>query len=66
MSGQIKKMIDRIIEERARGNAILINTTRTKLTLKGINPDQFGTASPDNPEVIAKLQKLAQELNVKF
>lgn len=66
MPGQIKSMVDRIIMERAKGDPILINTTKTKLMLKGINPDKYNASSPDDPAVIAKLQKLAQELNVKL
>ena len=64
MPGQIKAMIDKIISERAKGNATLINTTKTKLLLKGINPDKFGSGSPDDPVILGKLQTLARELNV--
>jgi hypothetical protein len=66
MPGRIKVMIEKIIMERAKGNTVLINTTKTKLLLKGINPDKFGAESPDDPAVIAKLQTLAQELNVQL
>jgi hypothetical protein len=34
--------------------------------LKGINPDKYNVASPDDPIIINKLHQLAQELNVKF
>jgi hypothetical protein len=64
MAGMIKVMIDRLIAERARGNAVLVATTQTKLLLKGINPASFGPASPDDPAVVGKLRALAQELNV--
>jgi hypothetical protein len=66
MPGRIKVMIEKIVMERAKGNVVLINTTKTKLLLKGINPDKYGADSPDDPAVIAKLQMLAQELNVKL
>jgi hypothetical protein len=66
MPGRIKIMIEKIIMERAKGNIVLINTTRTKLMLKGMNPDKFSVESPDDPAVIAKLQILAQELNVRL
>ena len=65
MSGQIKKMIDRIIEEKAHGNQTLINITRTKLILKGISTDKFDRYSEDNREIIAKLRDVAGELGVK-
>jgi len=34
MAGQIKVMIDQIIENRSKGNALLVSTTQTKLILK--------------------------------
>lgn len=64
MPGQIKSIIDRIIEQRSKGNATLANTTRTKLLLKGIDPSKFTSGSPDDPDVIARLRTLANELNV--
>lgn len=64
MPGQIKAMIDKIITERAHGNPTLANTTRTKLLLKGIDPEKFGAGSADDPVIVEKLRKLAQELSV--
>ena len=64
MPGQIKTMIDKIIAKRAQGNETLINTTKTKLILKGIDPDKFGSGSPDDPVIVGKLKTLAQELNL--
>jgi len=64
MPGKIKTMIDKIVTERAKGNATLVATTRTKLVLKGIDPDKFGSTSPDDPAVMGKLQTLASELNI--
>lgn len=64
MPGRIKIMIDKIIEQRSKGNPILVNTTRTKLVLKGIDPGKFNSGSPDDPVIIAKLRTLADELSV--
>jgi isopentenyl diphosphate isomerase/L-lactate dehydrogenase-like FMN-dependent dehydrogenase len=64
MAGQIIKMINKIIAQRAQGNPTIESTTRTKLVLKGINPAKFNATSPDDPEVIKKLQNLAAELGV--
>jgi hypothetical protein len=64
MPGRIKAMIDKIVAERSKGNPTLVATTRTKLLLKGIDPAKFTTTSPDDSEVIAKIQSLAKELNV--
>ena len=64
MAGQIHALIERIVSERAKGDPALVSTTKTKLILKGINPDKFGPTSPDDPAVIAKLQTVAAELGV--
>jgi hypothetical protein len=64
MAGQVHAMIDRIIAERSRGNATLATTTRTKLILKGIDPDKWSAASPDEPAVVARVRQVAAELNV--
>ncbi len=64
MPGQIKTMIDKIIAQRSKGNVVLVNTTKTKLLLKGIDPDKFGAASPDDAAIIARLQTLANEFSV--
>jgi hypothetical protein len=64
MAGQAKVMIDRIIEERSKGNALLASTTHTKLILKGIDPSRYDATTPDDPQVIARLRQLAAEFNV--
>lgn len=64
MAGQIKEMIDRIVSQRSNGNSILVNTTKTKLILKGIQPDDYTSSSPDDPAVIARLRQIAAELEV--
>jgi hypothetical protein len=66
MAGQVKAMIDRIIEERSKGNPILATTTRTKLILKGLDPDDYNANSPDDPMLIARLRDLAAELNISL
>jgi hypothetical protein len=66
MPGQIKTMIDKIIAQRGKGNVTLTNVTKTKLILKGIDPDKFGSSSADDPTIIGKLQTLARELNVSL
>jgi hypothetical protein len=66
MAGKIKHIIDAIIQQRAKGNPAIVSTTRIKLIMKGINPDKFDQSSADDPAVIAKLQQLAQELELKI
>jgi len=65
MAGVIKMMIDSIVEQRARGNSTIALTTKTKLVLKGVNPDRFNSSSPDDPATIAKLRAIAVDLGVR-
>ncbi len=64
MAGQIRKMIDSIIDQRSKGNELLRNTTETKLVIKGVNPSKYGASSPDDAAVIEKLRGIAKELGV--
>ena len=64
MPGQTKQLIDFILERRARGNPTLFFATKTKLILKGVNPDRYNAESPDDAAVIAKLRAIAAELGV--
>ena len=64
MPGQIKHMIDCIVEQRAKGNPTILLTTKTKLVLRGVNPDRFTATSPDDPAVMAKVKSIAAEWGV--
>jgi ribosomal protein L18 len=66
MAGQIRSMIDQIIEKRSNGNAVLASTTQTKLILKGIDPAKYDANSQDDPQVIARLRELAAELSINL
>lgn len=48
MLGEIKRLIDTIIAQRSNGNEIMIQTTKTKMILKGINPTKYDNSSADN------------------
>lgn len=64
MPGTIKKMIDSIIQQKAKGDPVITKTTRVKFVLKGIDPDKYTATSDDDPAVIAKLKQIAAELSV--
>jgi len=64
MAGQIKKMLDQIIETRSQGDSFLVLTTKTKLVLKGINPEKYDRNSEDNPWVINEVRRIAKEMGV--
>jgi hypothetical protein len=62
MAGQIKRLIDSMIEQRAQGNKVLEGVVKMKLILKGIDPKSYTDASPDDPVVMEKLINLMKEL----
>ena len=49
-----------------KATLFLPSTTRTKLILKGINPNKFTKDSPDDPVVLEKLKDIAEAFGVKF
>jgi hypothetical protein len=62
MAGKIKQMIDMIIAQRAKDNPMLAGVIKTKLMLKGIDPNRFTPQSDDDPAILAKLEVVAKEL----
>jgi len=66
MAGVIKKMLDEIIAKRSNGNITMMNLTKTKLILKGLNPDKFSVTSEDDPAMIQKIRLAAQEMGVSI
>ena len=66
MTGEIKRMIDLIIEKRLNGNEVLKNTTRTKLIIKGFNPDRWTSQSEDDPAKIAELKQIARDMGIEL
>ncbi|HUJ96002.1 MAG TPA: hypothetical protein VLW84_12100 [Terriglobales bacterium] len=64
MAGRLKSLIDLIIEQRARGEPLLMETTKAKLIFKGINPAAFTSMSPDDPRIEEKIRAAAAELGV--
>jgi hypothetical protein len=66
VAGKINQIIDKIIEERSKGNETIRNSTRAKLILKGFNPEKYSIASEDTPEIISRLQQIAIEMGVKL
>jgi hypothetical protein len=66
MSGTVKKVIDQIIAARSKGNPILVQTTTTKLLLKGLNPDRFSSQSEDDPTTVARAYAIAKEMGIEL
>lgn len=64
MSGQIKKMIDEIIKQRAKGDESIVYTTKAKILMKGVDADLFSDGSDDDPETLAKVKQIAIEFGI--
>jgi hypothetical protein len=64
MAGQIRRMIDSLLEQRSKGNPTIRVITETKLILKGVSPDRFTTTSADDEGVMARVRAVAAELGI--
>lgn len=64
MAGQIQKMIQTVIAQKAKGNAVIASSIQTKMYLKGIAVDKFTAVSPDDPAVMRKVREIAKEFGV--
>lgn len=64
MSGRIKQLIDKLVKEKSKGNQSIVHAANAMLILKGVNISKYNENSDDNPEIINKLQKIAEEWGV--
>ena len=59
-------MIDKLIMLRTKGDSGLIAPVKIKLIMKGIDPDTFNEASPDNPAMIHRIVSVAKEMGFEL
>ena len=64
MSGQVHHLINKLIETRANGNAVVASTTKTKLLLKGIKVQDWTPTSSDDPAMLKKIRDIAVEMGI--
>lgn len=64
MAGQAYTMIQSVITQKSKGNAVIANSIRTKMYLKGIAVDKYTPSSPDDQESIKKIREIAKEFGV--
>jgi len=64
MAGKIKQTLDKLIQARSKGNQTIVNTTITKLMLKGINYSKYTETSEDDPAMLEKIAVAAKEMGV--
>ncbi len=62
MAGKIRRMIDSVIQQRAMGNPMLEKIIKTKMILKGVNPNKYTLESDDDPIILDKLERMLSEL----
>lgn len=65
MAGEIKRRLEKLVEEVAKGNPLIRTTTKTKLIIKGLDPDKFSENTEDDPDVLKRVDEIAQEFNVQ-
>jgi hypothetical protein len=62
MAGKIREMIDSVIAQRAMGNPMMEKIIKTKLILKGVNPNKYTLQSDDDPLILEKIERMLTEL----
>ena len=61
MAGKVRKLIDELITLRAGGTPALQHFVKVNLLLSGIDPEAYTSASADDPDKIAQLEKMIRE-----
>ncbi len=64
MPGTVRKIIERIKEQRAGGNSVVALTVETRLVLQGFDPQRFDYDTPDDPGRLARIREVANEMSV--
>lgn len=64
VAGQVLVLINKLVDARAKGNAVIASTTRTKLLMKGIKAENWTASSPDDPAMLSKVREAAREMGV--
>lgn len=65
-AGKIKLIIDSIITQRSGGDPSIARALKTKLVLKGIDPDHYSYDKRDDPGMLAKVINLAYVYGVSI
>ena len=64
MAGQVRALLNRIIEFRTRGNPFLVPFVRARIMLKGICPENYDETSEDDPVMISRVKMLAVDMGI--
>ena len=66
MAGTARKMVDKLLSEKAAGDKTIENNIRVKLILKGIQVDKITGATPDDPVMLGKIKTVLDQFGVKY
>jgi len=58
LAGKINSLINTLIERRSHGDPVAAAGVRVRLLLRGIDRDDYGPTSDDDPVIIAKLEQM--------
>lgn len=64
--GRTKLLLDSIITQRSGGDPKIAKMMKTKLMLKGVNPDAYSFDTTDDPKILNRLEALAKKLGVQL
>ena len=64
MAGTAKRMIDKLIAEKSKGDKYIESTISVKLILKGIMVNKITSSTPDDPSIIAKIREAGKEYGI--
>jgi len=64
MAGTVRKIIERIKDQRSGGNSVVALTVETRLVLQGFDPQRFEYDTPDDAGRLARIRDIAAEMNV--
>lgn len=62
--GRIKTILDRILHQHSTEGPGRARALRTKLLLRGIDPETFSERTPDDPAVLRQVQEIAHRLGL--
>lgn len=66
MPGAVRRIIDRIKDQRSSGNSVVALTVETRLVLQGFDPRHFEYDTPDDPGRLARIEEVAGEMGVEI
>ena len=64
MAGKIKAAIDLILAQESHGNAQQIPSLKIKLIMRGIDPDLWHEASPDDLAMLWRVERAARDMGM--